>query len=80
MKNTYQFDFDDTTLTSKFEDMTYDIEHLVPEEMTSAELVEFCKLDLIMQKVRSEILNYAAAECVMHNAMNDESFGESLND
>jgi len=71
MKNTYQFNFDDTVLTSKLEDMTYDIENLVPEAMTSAELVEFCKLDLAMQKIRSEVLNHAAAECMMHNAMND---------
>lgn len=72
MKNTYQFDFDDTTLTSKLEDITYDIENLNPEEMTSAELVEFCKLDLVMQKVRSEILNYAAAESIMHTTMTQE--------
>jgi len=71
MKNTYQFNFDDTVLTSKLEDMTYDIENLVPEEMTSAELVEFCKLDLLMQKIRNEVLNYAAAECMMHNSLND---------
>ena len=76
MKNTYQFNFDDTALTSKLEDMTYDIENLVPEEMTSAELVEFCKLDLAMQKIRNEVLNYAAAECMMHNAMEDESFND----
>lgn len=72
MKNTYQFDFDDTTLTSKLEDITYDIENLNPEEMTSAELVEFCKLDLVMQKVRSEILNYAAAESIMHTTMTQD--------
>lgn len=72
MKNTYQFDFDDTTLTSKLEDITYDIENLNAEEMTSAELVEFCKLDLVMQKVRSEILNYAAAESIMHTIMTQE--------
>ena len=72
MKNTYQFDFDDTTLTSKLEDITYDIENLNAEEMTSAELVEFCKLDLVMQKVRSEILNYAAAESIMHTTMTQE--------
>ena len=72
MKNTYQFDFDDTTLTSKLEDITYDIENLHPEEMTSAELVEFCKLDLVMQKVRSEILNYAAAESIMHTTMTQD--------
>jgi hypothetical protein len=76
MKNTYEFNFDDTTLTSKLEDMTYDIENLVPEEMTSAELVEFCKLDLAMQKIRSEVLNYAAAECIMHNSMKDESIND----
>ena len=72
MKNTYEFNFDDTTLTSKLEDITYDIENLNPEEMTSAELVEFCKLDLVMQKVRSEILNYAAAESIMHTTMTQE--------
>jgi len=71
MKNTYQFNFDDTTLTSKLEDIVYDLENINPETMTSAELVEFCKLDLLMQKIRNEVLNYAAAECIMHNSLND---------
>lgn len=68
-KETYEFNFDDTPLTSKFEDMIYDIDNLKPEEMTSAELVEFCKLDMIMNSKRNEILNYAAAESIMHISM-----------
>ena len=70
-KETHEFNFDDTILTSKFEDMIYDIDNLNPEEMTSAELIEFCKLDMMIQSRRNEILSYAAAEAIMHISLNN---------
>jgi hypothetical protein len=71
MKNTYEFNFDDTELTSKLEELTNAINSLDPENMTSGELIEFVKFDRLMQKVREEVLSYAAAECAMHNSMED---------